>query len=115
VLDALGRTDPALHEGIIQAYSHAIDRLFLVAIPVSVLSIIAALFIRQVQLRTSNTKPQAAGDGSSGAGSSGAGSSGAGAAAGGAAAPDAGADGAAAADGTLTGTGSVPLAQGGTP
>src|ERR1035438_257346 len=58
VLDALKRTDPALHEGIIQAYSHAIDRLFLAAVPVSVLSIIAALFIRQVKLRTSNTQPQ---------------------------------------------------------
>jgi EmrB/QacA subfamily drug resistance transporter len=64
VLDALKRTHPALHEGIIQAYSHAIDKLFLFAIPVSVLSIIAALFIRQVQLRTSNTKPP----GSDGAG-----------------------------------------------
>jgi EmrB/QacA subfamily drug resistance transporter len=62
VLDALKRTNPALHEGIIQAYSHAIDRLFLAAVPVSVLSIIAALFIRQVKLRTSNTQPQAAGD-----------------------------------------------------
>ena len=60
VLDALARTHPALHEGIIQAYSHAIDTLFLVAIPVSVLSIIAALFIKQVQLRTSNTGPPAA-------------------------------------------------------
>jgi len=63
VLDALKRTDPALHEGIIQAYSHAIDRLFLVAVPVSVLSVIAALFIRQVKLRTSNTQPRPAGDG----------------------------------------------------
>jgi EmrB/QacA subfamily drug resistance transporter len=65
VLDKLGRTNPALHEGIIQAYSHAIDKLFLVAIPVSVLSIIAALFIKQVQLRNSNTKPTAAGRGAS--------------------------------------------------
>ncbi len=61
VLDKLKITDPALHEGIIQAYSHAIDRLFLVAVPVSVLSIIAALFINQVQLRASNTQPRAAG------------------------------------------------------
>ena len=59
VLDALKRTNPALHEGIIQAYSHAIDRLFIAAVPVSVLSIIAALFIRQVKLRTSNTPSQA--------------------------------------------------------
>jgi hypothetical protein len=57
VLDALKRTNPALHEGIIQAYSHAIDRLFIAAVPVSVLSVIAALFIRQVKLRTSNTTP----------------------------------------------------------
>lgn len=50
-LNALKLSNPALHEGIIQAYSHAIDRLFLIAVPVSVLSIIAALFIKQVQLR----------------------------------------------------------------
>ena len=55
-LDALKRTHPAIHEGIIQAYSHAIDRLFLVAVPVSILSVIAALFIKQVRLRTSNTQ-----------------------------------------------------------
>ena len=63
-LDALKVTNPALHEGIIQAYSHGIDRLFLVAVPVSVLSIIAALFIKQVQLRVSNTAPPTASDGS---------------------------------------------------
>ncbi len=63
VLDALKLTNPALHEGIIQAYSHAIDRMFLVAVPVSVLSVIAALFIKQVKLRTSNTQPGTAGDG----------------------------------------------------
>jgi EmrB/QacA subfamily drug resistance transporter len=50
-LKALKRSNPALHEGIIQAYSHAIDRLFLIAVPVSILSVIAALFIKQVQLR----------------------------------------------------------------
>ncbi len=55
-LDGLKLTHPALHEGIIQAYSHAIDRLFLVAVPVSILSVIAALFINQVRLRTSNTQ-----------------------------------------------------------
>jgi EmrB/QacA subfamily drug resistance transporter len=55
-LDALKRTHPAIHEGIIQAYSHATDRLFLVAVPVSILSVIAALFINQVRLRTSNTQ-----------------------------------------------------------
>ncbi len=59
VLDKLKQTDPALHEGIIQAYSHAIDRVFLVAVPVSLLSIIAALFVNQVQLRTSNTQARA--------------------------------------------------------
>jgi hypothetical protein len=57
-LNVLKRTNPALHEGIIQAYSHAIDRVFLVAVPVSVLSVVASLFIRQVQLRASNTKPE---------------------------------------------------------
>jgi EmrB/QacA subfamily drug resistance transporter len=67
-LNALKRTHPALHEGIIQAYSHAIDRLFLVAVPVSILSVIAALFIKQVNLRVSNAKPPAAGDGPSDAG-----------------------------------------------
>ena len=67
-LDALKRTHPALHEGIIQAYSHAIDRLFLVAVPVSILSVIAALFIKQVKLRVSNAPPPAAGDGKSEAG-----------------------------------------------
>ena len=59
VLDRLKLTDPALHEGIIQAYSHAIDRLFLVAVPISVLSVIASLFINQVQLRTTNTQVRA--------------------------------------------------------
>jgi EmrB/QacA subfamily drug resistance transporter len=63
VLDALKRTNPVLHEGIIQAYSHSIDTLFLVAVPVSILSVIAALFIKQVQLRVSNTQAQQAGAG----------------------------------------------------
>jgi EmrB/QacA subfamily drug resistance transporter len=67
-LDALKRTHPALHEGIIQAYSHAIDRLFLVAVPVSILSVIAALFIKQVKLRVSNAPPPVAGGGKSEAG-----------------------------------------------
>ena len=66
VLDQLKLTNPALHEGIIQAYSHAIDRLFLVAVPVSLLSVIAALFINQVKLRVSNTAPPAAGGDPSG-------------------------------------------------
>jgi EmrB/QacA subfamily drug resistance transporter len=61
VVDRLKITHPAIHEGIIQAYSHAIDRMFLYAIPVSVLSVIAALFIKQVRLRTSNTAPEADG------------------------------------------------------
>jgi EmrB/QacA subfamily drug resistance transporter len=55
-LDMLKRTHPAIHEGIIQAYSHGIDRLFLVAVPVSILSVIAALFVNQVRLRTSNAQ-----------------------------------------------------------
>jgi Na+/melibiose symporter-like transporter len=53
-LNALKHANPALHEGIIQAYSHAIDRMFLVAVPVSILSIVVALFIKQVQLRGSD-------------------------------------------------------------
>jgi EmrB/QacA subfamily drug resistance transporter len=61
-LNALKITHPAVHEAIIQAYSLAIDRLFLVAVPVSVLSIIAALFINQVQLRSSNSTSPAAGN-----------------------------------------------------
>src|ERR1700722_15889824 len=60
VLDQLKITHPALHEGIIQAYSHAIDRLFLVAVPISIISIIAALFIKQVRLSPSNSQPSAA-------------------------------------------------------
>jgi len=67
-LRALKVTHPAVHEGIIQAYSHGIDRLFLVAIPVSVLSVIAALFIRQVRLRGSNITAPAAGPEAAGAG-----------------------------------------------
>lgn len=59
-LTALKRTNPALHEGIIQAYAHSIDRLFLVAVPVSVLSVIAALFIKQVPLRGGAPEPAAA-------------------------------------------------------
>ena len=50
-LDGLKHTNPTLHEGIIQAYSHAIDTMFLVAVPVSMVSIVVAMFIRQVQLR----------------------------------------------------------------
>jgi EmrB/QacA subfamily drug resistance transporter len=53
-LNELKHTNPALHEGIIQAYAHAIDQLFLVAVPISVLSVIASLFIKQVRLRGSN-------------------------------------------------------------
>jgi EmrB/QacA subfamily drug resistance transporter len=56
-LDKLKTSNPALHEGIIQAYAHAIDRVFLVALPISILSVIAALFIRQERLRGSNTTP----------------------------------------------------------
>ncbi|MGX7677756.1 MDR family MFS transporter [Jatrophihabitans sp. DSM 45814] len=54
-LDALKTTNPALHEGIIQAYSHAIDTIFVVAVPISLLSVVAACFINQVQLRTANS------------------------------------------------------------
>jgi EmrB/QacA subfamily drug resistance transporter len=52
-LKALKLTNPALHEGIIQAYAHSIDRVFLVAVPISILSIIAASLIKQVRLRGS--------------------------------------------------------------
>jgi EmrB/QacA subfamily drug resistance transporter len=72
-LDALKVTHPALHEIIIQAYSHAIDTLFLVAVPVSLLSVVAALFIKQVKLRVSNTRPASAGDGPAGSGPPGSG------------------------------------------
>ena len=56
-LNAVKRSNPALHEGIIQAYSHSIDRVFMVAVPISVISVIAALFVKQVHLRTSNAAP----------------------------------------------------------
>jgi EmrB/QacA subfamily drug resistance transporter len=58
-LNALKKTNPALHEGIIQAYSHAIDTVFVVAAIVSAVSMVAALFIKQTRLRTSNTGPVA--------------------------------------------------------
>jgi EmrB/QacA subfamily drug resistance transporter len=54
VLNQLKTTNPALHEGIIVAYSHAIDRVFLVAVPIALLSVFAALFIRQNTLRESS-------------------------------------------------------------
>jgi EmrB/QacA subfamily drug resistance transporter len=50
-LATLKRSNPVLHEGIIQAYSHAISHMFLVAVPVSIISVIASLFIKQVPLR----------------------------------------------------------------
>ncbi|MCW2523882.1 MAG: drug resistance transporter, EmrB/QacA subfamily, partial [Frankiales bacterium] len=53
-LNKLKLTNPALHEGIIQAYSHAIDHVFVVAVPISILSVVAALFIKQVRLRGGN-------------------------------------------------------------
>jgi EmrB/QacA subfamily drug resistance transporter len=53
-LHALKRRSPALHEGIIQAYSHAIDTVFVVAVPVSILSVVTALFIKQIHLRTAS-------------------------------------------------------------
>jgi EmrB/QacA subfamily drug resistance transporter len=53
-LNKLKQTNPALHEGIIQAYSHAIDRVFLVGFIVSLFAIFAALFIKQIQLRGSS-------------------------------------------------------------
>jgi EmrB/QacA subfamily drug resistance transporter len=58
-LNKLKSTNPALHEGIIQSYAHAIDQVFLVAVPISILSVIAALFIKQIQLRGSDSPPTA--------------------------------------------------------
>jgi EmrB/QacA subfamily drug resistance transporter len=59
-LKALKVSNPALHEGIIQSYAHAIDTVFTVAVVVSVLSVIAALFVKQGRLRTSNADEDAA-------------------------------------------------------
>jgi hypothetical protein len=50
-LNQLKHTHPQIHEGIIQAYSHAIDRVFLIAVPISLLSVVAALFVKQSRLR----------------------------------------------------------------
>jgi EmrB/QacA subfamily drug resistance transporter len=52
-LNALKVSQPALHEGIIVAYSNALDTLFLVSIPVGILAIFAAAFVKQVKLRGS--------------------------------------------------------------
>ena len=52
-LNALKATDPALHEGIIVAYSNALDALFLASVPVALLSVVAAVFVKQVRLRGS--------------------------------------------------------------
>jgi EmrB/QacA subfamily drug resistance transporter len=60
-LRAVKRTNPPLHEGIIQAYAHAIDRVFLVGMIVSVFSVVAALFVRQGKLRASNAPTASAG------------------------------------------------------
>lgn len=54
-LNKLKTTNPALHEGIVQSYAHAIDLVFLVAVPISILSVVAALFVKQIQLRGSNS------------------------------------------------------------
>jgi hypothetical protein len=53
-LKALKTSNPALHEGIIQSYAHAIDTVFMVAAVISALSVIAALFVKQGRLRSSN-------------------------------------------------------------
>lgn len=58
-LRALSVNNPTLHEGIIQAYSHAMDRVFLVALPIAVLSMIASLFIKQQKLRDTLDDPDA--------------------------------------------------------
>lgn len=41
---------PGVHEAIIQGYSHAIDRIFLYAVPVTLLAFVASFFIKQVHL-----------------------------------------------------------------
>jgi EmrB/QacA subfamily drug resistance transporter len=65
-LKQLKRVNPALHEGIIQAYSHAIDRVFLVGFIVALFAVAASLFVKQVQLRVSNapggSPPSASGE-----------------------------------------------------
>jgi MFS family permease len=53
-LKALKISNPTLHEGIIQSYAHAIDTVFMVAVVISALSVIAALFVKQGRLRSSN-------------------------------------------------------------
>jgi EmrB/QacA subfamily drug resistance transporter len=61
-VNALKQSNPALHEGIIQAYAHAIDRLFLIAVPVSIVSVIVALFVKQVRLRGGAPEAKPTGD-----------------------------------------------------
>jgi EmrB/QacA subfamily drug resistance transporter len=53
-LKALKHSNPSLHEGIIQAYSHAIDRVFDVAVVVSLFAVVAACFVTQTRLRDDN-------------------------------------------------------------
>jgi len=64
-LHALKRTDAALHEGIIQAYSHAIDRVFLVGMFVALLAVLVACFVTQTKLRTTNASPEPTASGES--------------------------------------------------
>ena len=43
----------AVKEGIFQAYSHALDSVFLAAVPVALVSVVLALFVRSNRLRSS--------------------------------------------------------------
>ena len=47
-LDAL---PPAIHAGVVQAFSHSLDTVFLVAVPFGVASFVLSLFLREVPLR----------------------------------------------------------------
>ena len=50
-LRALQSRLPGVHEAIIQGYSHSIDRIFLYAVPVTLLAFLASFFIKQVHLQ----------------------------------------------------------------
>ncbi len=50
-LEKVRHSDPALHEGIIVSYAHAIDTVFVVCFVISLLAVLASCFLRQVSLR----------------------------------------------------------------
>jgi MFS family permease len=53
VLNALKTSNPALHESIIVAYSNALDTVFVVSIPIAIIAVVAAAFMKHNQLRGS--------------------------------------------------------------